>query len=403
MNSNSGEGYISVDGNEGDRQNLTLWGNGDDLINTVASVCNNTIVTIHSTGQVTIGEWESNPNVTAILYAGLPGQESGNAIVDVLYGRENPGGKLTSTWGRQREDYGNDLLYFMNGDIPQIQIEEGVFIDYRAFDKAGIEPIYEFGYGMSYTTFQYSDLSITPIEAGEYMPTTGQTQEAPVLGEPGQAEDYLYPEDFEPVNLFIYPYLNSTDLEESYGYTDYGNPVVPEGAYDTSPQPLHPAGGAPGGNPQLWDILYEVRATVTNTGSRDGDEVAQLYLNHGGPNQPRVVLRGFDRIHIPVGESREYVFQLTRRDVSNWSTEQQNWVITDYPKTVYVGASSRNLPLEAGLPSNLPSYDAGEGNDGDDSDDGDDGKDNGYGHGKPSYKHHGKPYYKHHNETCDDK
>ena len=73
------------------------------------------------------------------------------------------------------------------------------------------------------------------------------------------------------------------------------------------------------------------------------------YLSLGGPTDPKVVLRGFDDLILDPGESETFTYTLTRRDLSNWDTASQNWVITNYPKTVYVGASSRNLPLNAVL------------------------------------------------------
>lgn len=90
-------------------------------------------------------------------------------------------------------------------------------------------------------------------------------------------------------------------------------------------------------------------ATVTNTGKVDGDAVPQLYVSLGGPNEPPRVLRGFDRIHVPAGESVTFTADLTRRDLSNWDVDSQNWVITEHQKTVYVGESSRKLPLSAAL------------------------------------------------------
>lgn len=124
---------------------------------------------------------------------------------------------------------------------------------------------------------------------------------------------------------------------------------MPEGAQDGSPQPYHPAGGAPGGNPQLWDTLYNVTVTITNTGDVAGEEVAQLYVSMGGPYDPKIVLRGFEKVSIQPGESADVNFDLHRRDLSNWDTISQNWVISEHTKTVYVGASSRNLPLTAAL------------------------------------------------------
>ena len=92
-NADSGEDYITVDGNQGDRNNLTLWGNGDALIAHVASINPNTIVVLHTVGAVIVEAYKQHPNITAILWAGLPGQESGNAITDVLYGKVNPQAK----------------------------------------------------------------------------------------------------------------------------------------------------------------------------------------------------------------------------------------------------------------------------------------------------------------------
>ncbi|KAI9810477.1 MAG: hypothetical protein M1827_006253 [Pycnora praestabilis] len=353
VNADSGEGYIDVDGNIGDRNNLTLWGEGDALIQNVSAMCNNTIVVMHTVGAVLVDAWYDNPNVTAILWAGIPGQESGNSIVDILYGAMNPGGKLPFTMAAAREDYGTDILYMPNGNVPQDDFTEGVFIDYRALDRGGVTPIYEFGFGLSYTTFSYSNIQINKTQAGTYTPTTGLTAAAPVLGNYStNLADYLFPSNMTRVYNYIYPYLNYTNATESYGWTDYGFDAatfVPAGAEDGSPQPLLPAGGASGGNPELYDVLYQVTATITNTGSVGGEEVAQLYISLGGPNDPAVVLRGFQRLSIQPGQSTTFEVDITRRDLSNWDTTAQNWLISDYTKTVYVGSSSRTLPLSQAI------------------------------------------------------
>ncbi|KIW06196.1 hypothetical protein, variant [Verruconis gallopava] len=355
VNSDSGEGYISVDGNEGDRNNLTAWRNGETLIQNVTAVCNNTIVVVHSVGPILLTNFYDNPNVTAIVWAGLPGEQTGNSLTDVLYGRVNPGGKLPFTLGASREDYGTDVMYEPNNgnNAPQLDFSEGVFIDYRHFDKNNINPIYEFGYGMSYTTFSYSGLQVQSHAVSAYQPTTGTTAPAPVLGTySNDTADYQYPSGFQPVSNYIYPYLNGTDPKTAAGSTDYGLPSdqwLPSNATDGSAQLKVPAGGAPGGNPQLYDVLFTVTATITNTGSVAGDEVVQLYVSRGGPNDPVRDLRGFDRLTIAPGASATFTANLTRKDLSNWDPASQNWVITSYPKTVYVGASSRNLALNATL------------------------------------------------------
>ncbi|KAL2001715.1 hypothetical protein VTN02DRAFT_1355 [Thermoascus thermophilus] len=357
VNADSGEGYISVDGNEGDRNNLTLWQGGEAVIKTVSANCNNTIVVMHTVGPVLIDDWYDHPNITAIVWAGLPGQESGNSLVDVLYGRVSPGGKTPFTWGKDRDSYGSPLVTKPNNgnDAPQDDFTEGVFIDYRRFDKFNETPIYEFGFGLSYTTFEYSNIYVQPLNAPPYTPASGSTKAAPTFGNSStDYADYLYPEDIDRIPKYIYPWLNTTDPKESSGDPDYGmeaEDYIPPGATDGSPQPILPAGGAPGGNPGLYDEMYRVTAIITNTGKVAGDEVPQLYVSLGGPDDPKVVLRNFDRITLQPGQQTMWTTTLTRRDISNWDTVSQNWVVSEYPKTVYVGSSSRKLHLQAPLPA----------------------------------------------------
>ncbi|KAL9000747.1 MAG: hypothetical protein Q9188_005622 [Gyalolechia gomerana] len=353
VNADSGEGFINVDGNVGDRNNLTFWQGGDVLVQNVSAVCNNTILVMHTVGPVLLGNYSENPNITAILWAGLPGEQSGNSIADILYGRVNPGAKLPFTLGAAREDYGTDLLYIPNEGTgaPQVSFTEGNFIDYRAFDSANITPVYEFGFGLSYTTFSYSNLSVSKLNVSSYTPTTGVTSAAPVLGNStNDTSQYQFPSNFSAVPLYIYPYLNSTDLEAAANDSDYGSSdSAPAGSQDGSPQPLLAAGGAPGGNPELYDVLYQVEATITNVGSIAGEEVAQLYISLGGPYDPKIVLRNFERLSIQPNSSATFHADITRRDISNWDTSAQNWDISSSPKTVYVGSSSRSLPLSGVL------------------------------------------------------
>jgi len=354
VNADSGEGYITIDFNQGDRNNLTLWGQGDALIANVSAQCNNTIVVVHSVGAVVLEAAQNNPNVTAILWAGLPGEQSGNSLADVLYGDINPGGKLPFTIAKRRQDYGTDLLYDPNFLVPQLDFTEGVFIDYRALDAHNITPTYEFGFGLSYTTFGYSNLKIQQHAVSPYTPFTGMTSAAPSANAmtSNMTSMYQQPANFSELYNYIYPYLNSTDLKIASGDPDYGVPgYIPSGAQDSSPQPVNPAGGAPGGNPLLYDVVFTVTATITNTGKVAGEEVPQVYLNLGGPYNPKVVLRGFERLSIQPGMSVTFSADLTRRDVSNWDVVSQNWAVNSYAKTVYVGNSSRNLPLSATLPS----------------------------------------------------
>ncbi|KAL7270703.1 hypothetical protein RUND412_006580 [Rhizina undulata] len=348
VKADSGESYIFYEGNEGDRNNLTLWYDGDTLINTVAASCNNTIVVIHAPGPVLLEAFIDNPNITAVILAGFPGQESGNAIADILYGDINPSGKLPFTIAKNQDDYGTHLMYEPNGLIPQDNFTEGLFVDYRHFDKAGIEPRYEFGFGLSYTTFSYSDLEVKKITSAPYVPATGYS--APVettnTTVTGDFEEYTMPESIEAnrVSLYIYPYIESaSSVSTGSAYP------VPEGAYDTSAQPIPPAGGAPGGNPSLYQVVYEVSAKIKNTGSVFGEEVAQAYIATGLEDDPVRVLRGFEKVALGPGQEETITFRLTRKDLARWDVVSQDWVILDGEKTILVGSSSRNMLLNGTL------------------------------------------------------
>lgn len=153
INSDSGEGYITVEKNAGDRNDLNPWHNGNELVAAVAAVNKKTIVVIHSVGPLILEPYIDNPNVVAVVWAGLPGQESGNGLADILYGLASPSGKLPYTIAKKASDYGPTVV---GGDDSSWDM----FVDYRRFDQQKIEPRYEFGFGLSYTNFTYSDIAI---------------------------------------------------------------------------------------------------------------------------------------------------------------------------------------------------------------------------------------------------
>ncbi|TGJ78371.1 hypothetical protein E0Z10_g10397 [Xylaria hypoxylon] len=154
ITSDAGEGYIEVEGNKGDRKNLDPWHNGNDLVKAVAAINKNVIVVVHSVGPVILETILAQSNVKAIVWAGLPSQENGNALVDILYGDTAPSGKLPYTIAKSANDYGTTISSGSDS------FSEGLFIDYRHFDKANIAPRYEFGFGLSYTNFTYSDIAV---------------------------------------------------------------------------------------------------------------------------------------------------------------------------------------------------------------------------------------------------
>ena len=356
-NSDGGEGYLSWNGIRGDRNDLNLQKGGDALIRAVTKSCSgsqgNTIVIIHAVGPVVVEEWADLPGVKAILLANLPGEESGNALSDVLFGDIDASGRLPYTMGRCLEDYGPGapVLYFPNGVVPQVDFKEGIFIDYRHFDRQGIEPRYAFGYGMSYTTFEFSDLVVTSLQEKAALPTGRKVDVlAPTfdtnIPDPSSA---LFPPDFRKLHKYVYPYISSVK-EIKYGKYPY-----PHG-YDRA-QPPSPAGGAEGGNPSLFEVFVRVDVRVSNTGSRTGKDVVQLYISFpedvtessSGEHIefPVKVLRNFTKVELEPGISVVVSLHLTRKDLSYWSTMQQNWVMPiDGRFKIWVGRSSRDLPLQ---------------------------------------------------------
>lgn len=123
----------------------------------MAAVNSRTVVVITGPGAVNMDTWINHPNVTSVVMATFPGQESGNAIADVLFGDVNPSAKLPFTVAKKEEDYCCKLVTAEPG---LIEYAEGINIGYRWFDSKDIPPLFEFGFGLSYTTFEYSDLKI---------------------------------------------------------------------------------------------------------------------------------------------------------------------------------------------------------------------------------------------------
>ncbi|KFY33499.1 hypothetical protein V494_07560 [Pseudogymnoascus sp. VKM F-4513 (FW-928)] len=368
VNADSGEGYKKSDGIAGDRNDLKLHKDGDKLVQQVTKGCGDgkgdTIVVVHAVGPVLMESWIDLPGVKAVVMAHLPGQESGNALVDILFGDANPSGKLPYTIGKSLDDYGSGakVLYLPNAPIPQQNFSEGIYIDYRHFDKYDISPRFEFGFGLSYTKFEYSDIQITTVKKKSALPSqrpngTAAPTYDETVPDPSSA---LYPSGFRRLAKYIYPYIdNVSDITTgSYPYPD---------GYNTTQLPSQ-AGGGEGGNPSLFDVHATVSVTLKNIGEVSGAEVAQLYLSYpkspapndsmGGMRRggwfdtdmsdfPVKVLRGFEKIELKPGEMHDVHFKLTRRDLSFWDVREQNWVMPiDGTFTIQVGSSSRDIRLK---------------------------------------------------------
>jgi beta-glucosidase len=232
----------------------------DELIRAVAKANPRTVVVLKS-GSAVLMPWIDA--VPAVLEAWYPGEEDGNAVADVLFAKVNPSGKLPLTFPASLDQTlaRNPAQY--PGDGKTVHYSEGIEVGYRAYDEQHIHPLFPFGFGLSYTTFSYSGLTVHP----------------------GPRHDTAI-----------------------------------------------------------------VRFTLTNTGTRVGAEVAQLYV--GFPaiaegNEPPRQLKAFRKVMLAPGESRMIELPLDTRAFSYWSTTAHDWRIALGTFTVFVGGSSEDTPLHA--------------------------------------------------------
>ena len=242
-----------------DLPDITLQNNQDQLISAVAAANPDTIVVLNTGGPVLM-PWLGQ--VKSVLEAWYPGQEDGNALAAVLFGRVDPAGHLPETFPASESQTPTSSPSQFPGVNGQVHYSEGLDVGYRWYDANDVTPLFPFGYGLSYTTFSFSHLTVSPGPA-----------------------------------------------------TSLGR--------------------------------VRVSATVTNTGSRAGSEVAQLYVGDpAAAGEPPRQLKGFATVSLAPGRSARVHFTLTGQDLSYYDTSAQSWVEPDGAYQVYVGDSS----AMAGLP-----------------------------------------------------
>ncbi|KXH29853.1 hypothetical protein CNYM01_02904 [Colletotrichum nymphaeae SA-01] len=271
-----------------DRQSAELQWSATKAVENTAAMCPNTVVIIHGPGVVVI-PWADNENVTAILNAHYPGEQTGNSIVDVLWGMVEPSGRLPYSIPKNESDYGPSIVNLTepitDPDAWHSTFEEGQMIDYRHLDANDIEPQYEFGFGLSYTEFEMEDALEIKVDANV-----------------------------------------SSIADEANGVE-------------------------PGGLSDLWKVVVSSSIQVTNSGGLAGSAVPQLYVSFPISTTPEgtpvKVLRGFEKVHIEVGETKSVAFQLMRRDLSFWDTKKKQWTIPSGTFRFMVGFSSKDIRAQA--------------------------------------------------------
>lgn len=243
-----------------DLTGIELPGLQNALIEAVAAANPHTVVVLN-TGSAVAMPWADQ--VSAVLEAWYPGQEDGDATAALLFGTADPSGKLPVSFPRSLADVPAATPAQWPGTGGTVQYSEGQDVGYRWYDATGTAPLYPFGYGLSYTTFGFSDLR------------------------------------------------------------------------------LGAASGRPG-------APLTVTATVTNTGTRAGAEVAQLYLGFpASAGEPPRQLRGFAKVQLAPGQSRQVGFTLPADAFRVWSDAADGWRTPSGDYTLSVGDSSADLPLTA--------------------------------------------------------
>ena len=205
----------------------------------------------------------------------------------MLYGDYNPSAKLPYTIAKKPEDYPAQVVYKDDSPQPQIPYTEGLLIDYRWFDAKNIAPRYEFGFGLSYTTFAYSGLKVA---------------------------------------------RSATAATKELIWWDGGV-----------------SGNKTGASIETWlhEPLFKVSFTIKNTGKVKGREVAQLYITPPtSANEPPNVLRGFTIVELEPGRSKSVDLTLSRYDLSIWDATRQGWARMNGSVGVWVGGSSRDVKLK---------------------------------------------------------
>lgn len=156
-------GFDKTRESEGIDRCFSLPAEQNQLIKEVLSVNKNVVVVTSAGGSIDMSSWVRE--APAILHVWYPGQEGGEALCDILFGDVCPSGKLPITFEQRLEDNASYHNYY-DAEDGRVPYKEGIFVGYRHFEKEKLKPLFPFGYGLSYTTFAYSNLKVVPLKDG---------------------------------------------------------------------------------------------------------------------------------------------------------------------------------------------------------------------------------------------
>jgi beta-glucosidase len=259
-------GFDPESESEGADRTFRLPPGQDELIQQMLATNKNTVVVLTSGGGVDMNAWLDRAH--ALLQVWYSGQEGGRAAAELLFGDANPSGHLPATFERRWEDNPVHDSYYPASGTNRVVYKEGVFVGYRGYEHNGTKPLFPFGYGLSYTTFTYSNIRIKTVNAG-----------------------------------------------------------------------------SPGGP------LYEVAFDMRNSGTREGADVAQVYVAdaHSKVPRPAKELKGFVRIDLQPGETKTSTVTLDRRAFSYYDVGTKQWHADPGEFNVLVGRSSQDIQLRGTL------------------------------------------------------
>ena len=163
-------GFQSETESEGADRTFSLPFGQDELINAMATANPKTIVDLTSGGNVDSTAWFDH--VPALLESWYAGQEGGTALAEILLGEVNPSGHLPASFERRAEDNPTFNNYYPEGESKRTTYKEGIFVGYRGYQHNNVKPLFPFGFGLSYTTFKFSDLTIGPASVGKDVQVT---------------------------------------------------------------------------------------------------------------------------------------------------------------------------------------------------------------------------------------
>ena len=179
-----------------DRKDIKLPAGQDELIQKIVQANPKTVVVLMGGGAVEMDSWLAK--VPSVLYAWYPGLEGGNALAHVLFGDVNPSGKLPCTFPKHLADSPAHALHAYPGTNGTEIYQEGLLVGYRWFDTKKIEPLFPFGYGLSYTTFKYSNLNLVPGPEALGAPVTVEFELANTGSRAGAEVAQIYVQEASP-------------------------------------------------------------------------------------------------------------------------------------------------------------------------------------------------------------